>query len=314
LRSTVTQWRINAVGAALAAIFLVQIPFVAIAAGADCRDTDSALDYWRPIHEQARNSNEPADSLALELIPCLGSPNPELRDRIGYELFTYWLRSEKLTDSTRHTLLRNLRATMMAPPDAGTENSALARSFSALILSELMRSDSTKPFMTAEERQTLLDSAISSIEGEVDYRGLDAEIGWVHPVAHMSDLLWRFALHAETTTGQAESILDGIRSKVAPTTVSYRFNESDRLARVVTTIISRELVDAENLGTWIAAFEKPTSMQKWSDAFASPEGMAELHNTKLFLRALADQLEGAEIDTGITAPLFELVKGFTQLI
>ena len=55
-------------------------------------------------------------------------------------------------------------------------------------------------------------------------------------------------------------------------------------------------------------------MDNWSDAFASPQGMAELHNTKLFLRALADQLDSSVVDPLISAPLAELVQGFTQLI
>jgi hypothetical protein len=42
--------------------------------------------------------------------------------------------------------------------------------------------------------------------------------------------------------------------------------------------------------------------------------MAELHNTKQFLRSLSDQLAGAEIDPVIAEPLAALVNGFTQLI
>jgi len=284
------------------------------AAEVDCTDTESALNYWRPIREQAPASEAPPDELALDLLSCLGSPNPELRDRIGYELFTYWLRGEKLGDETRRELLAELSSMMAVPPEAIPGDSTFSRSFSALILSEVMRSDANQPFMTAVERQTLLDQSIRSLEQENDYRGLNAELGWIHPVAHMSDLLWRFALHAETSAAQAESIIAGVRNKVAPTGIFYSFNESDRLARVVTTLIQRELVDTDRIVQWIKSFESPGSMEKWSGAFMSPQGMAELHNTKLFLRALADQLDGADIDAAITDSLEDLVQGFTQLI
>jgi len=133
-------------------------------------------------------------------------------------------------------------------------------------------------------------------------------------VAHMADLLWRYALHPKTDTEQAAQILDAVRSKVGPTSVSYAFNEGDRLARVVTTLITNELVDAESMAAWISGFENPQSMEKWSEAFQSPDGMAELHNTKQFLRSLSDQLAGAEIDPAIAEPIAELVDGFTQLI
>ena len=176
------------------------------------------------------------------------------------------------------------------------EGAGLRRSFSALTLAEIMRSDSITPFMDEAARQDLLDAAIAALEGESDFRGLDAEIGWVHPVAHMADLLWRFALHSETTPEQARSILGAVDSKIAPISVSYSFNEGDRLARVVSTMIRRDLVEAEAIARWLEGFQKPRSMVRWSDAFQSPAGMAELHNTKQFLRALSDQLSEDEID------------------
>lgn len=284
------------------------------AAETDCLDTRAALEYWRPIRAQAPQFAAPADTLAVSLVACLRSPSPELRDQIGYALFTLWLRSDMLSEDTRRNLLGELALLLATPAPAKPDDSVFARSFSALILAEVMRADSKQPFMSDSERQALLDLAVQSIERENDYRGLDAELGWIHPVAHMSDLLWRFALHPETSSEQAESILAAVQSKVAPTTVFYGSNESDRLARVVTTVVLRKLISAEKIATWLQTFEAPTSMQKWSDAFASPEGMAELHNTKLFLRALSDQLDGEDVDPVIAVPLAELVQGFTQLI
>lgn len=293
------------------ALLALLVPFSSSdASGVDCLDTDAALEYWRPIREQATTNELPANELAIELVSCLGSPDPELRDRIGYELFTHWLRQEKLSDETRSRLLVELSANL------GNQSKAmgLSRSFSALILSEVMRSDAITAFMSDEQRQALLDKATAAIANEDDFRGLDADIGWVHPVAHMADLLWRFALHPKTDAEQATQILDAVRSKVAPTSVSYAFNEGDRLARVVTTLITNERIDAESMAAWISRFESPQSMGKWSEAFQSPGGMAELHNTKQFLRSLSDQLAGAQIDSAITEPLDALVNGFTQLI
>jgi hypothetical protein len=194
------------------------------------------------------------------------------------------------------------------------EGAGLRRSFSALILAEIMRSDSISPFMDESARQDLLDAAIAGLEDESDFRGLDPEVGWVHPVAHMADLLWRFALHAETTPSQARSILDAVESKIAPSSVSYTFNEGDRLARVVSTMIRRNLLQTDAIATWLEGFETPRSMETWSDAFQSPAGMAELHNTKQFLRALSDQLSEDEIDQEIAEPPQALVDGFTMLI
>jgi hypothetical protein len=277
------------------------------AANVDCSDTDKALEYWRPVRQQAAGNGLPADELAPELVSCLGSPDPELRDRIAYELFTYWLRQEQLSDATRRGLLETLSAKL-----GGRDT--LTRSFSALILAEIMRSDAVKQFMSAAERQTLLERAAAALANETDFRGLDPHVGWVHPVAHLADLLWRFALHPATTTDQAEMLLKAVRSKTSPTDTAYAFNEGDRLARVVSTLIAKATLDPATIGDWLGGFQNPVSMEKWSDAFASPGGMAELHNTKQFLRALSDQLSGSEIDPAISEPLEALVAGFTQLI
>jgi hypothetical protein len=196
-----------------------------------------------------------------------------------------------------------------ASPDA-----ALSRSFSALVLAELMRSDAIEPFLDEAERQSLLDAAAAAIATERDFRGLDNKLGWVHPVAHMADLLWRFALHPSTTPDQDREILRAVRDKVAPTVSAYAFNEPDRLARAVSTLVARNRLPADEIAAWIESFSKPASMEKWSDAFRTPAGMTELHNTKLFLRALSDQLDGEDIDAEISAALASLVQGFTQLI
>ncbi|MGI9261718.1 MAG: DUF2785 domain-containing protein, partial [Woeseiaceae bacterium] len=178
----------------------------------------------------------------------------------------------------------------------------------------VMRSDANNPFMTTSQRDELLPVVAMALDRETDFRGLVPDIGWVHPVAHMADVLWRFALHPDCSSEQATAILSAVRTKVAPTEVSYAFNEGDRLARAVSVLVKRGLLDSQVAGEWISSFQTPNSMDKWSDAFQSPAGMAELHNTKQFLRALADQLAETELDPVIAEPLDALVNGFTQLI
>jgi len=294
--------------AALALALMLAMPLRAHAV--DCLDTDAALEYWRPLKAQVATTGLPADELAIELESCLASPNPELRDGIGYELYAHWLRDGKLSDETRRTLLHDLRRGL----EGGTMDATLRRSFSALILAEVMRSDAQQPFMSDTERQGLLDAAAAALAAETDFRGLDPDLGWVHPVAHMADLLWRFALHPATTPEQAGAVLEAVHSKIAPATVFYRYNEADRLARAVTTAVRRGLVDSATVVAWLKRFQARGSGEKWSTAFQSAEGMAELHNTKLFLRALSDQLAGEDYDPEIADLLHALVQGFTLLI
>lgn len=276
----------------------------------DCLQTAEALEYWRPVREQVSENELPADELALELVDCLGSPEPELRDRIGYEVLTYWLRGEHVTDETRHSLLTTLTTNLRNP----SSDTALRRSFSALVLAELLRSDANAAFMSDAERGSVLQDVAMALEHETDYRGLVHDLGWVHPVAHMSDVLWRLALHPSTDESAAADVLQALGPKIAPTAASYAFNESDRMARVVVVLLQRSLLPAEMVEEWLSGFESPRSMERWGAAFQSPEGMAELHNTKLFLRALSDQLAGIEVDAAVKEKLDQLVQGFTGLV
>lgn len=265
---------------------------------------------WRPVRADAEAFDGEADRLALELVACLASPDPELRDRIGYELMTYWLRGGKLTDHTRGALVAGLSA-RVADRDPGA---GLVRSFSALILAEVMRSDAQQGFMDDAARAEVLGLAAHALVAERDYRGLEADIGWVHPVAHLADVLWRFALHPATTTAETGPILEAVGAQVAPRSVGYVFNEPDRLARVVAALARRGGEEQALVARWLGRFQSPVGMATWGEAFQSPEGMMELHNTKAFLRALSDQLAGVEVDPALSEALAELVAGFTGLV
>jgi hypothetical protein len=237
-----------------------------------------------------------------------------LRDRIGYELFSLWLRAEKLDDGTRRELFAKLRSMLIETPAAAPGDTTFGRSFAALVLAEVLRSDAKQPFLAPGERSSLLEDTLQALDRENDFRGLTADHGWVHPIAHMADLLWRIALHPGTGKAEAERLLDGLRVKVGPTTSAYAFNEGDRLARVASVVIARQLLPPEDVAAWLDEFSAPQSMQRWGDAFSSPEGMTELHNTKQFVRALSDQLNDNDVDPGVTDRLNTLVQVFTDLV
>jgi hypothetical protein len=246
-------------------------------------------------------------ALARDLLPCLGSPNPLLRDNIGYGLYSYWLRNERLDRDSKRFLFNALQAELQS-------DAALERSFSALILAELLRADAIDAFLSANERNGLLGQTAAALQAETDYRGLDAELGWVHPVAHLADVLWRFALHPALGAEQARQIQAAVRAKATPLDTSYAFNEGDRLARVISQLLAREVLPEEAWQRWFAQFELRRDGQDWSSAFSSPQGMAELHNAKLFIRALADQIAGSSISSNLQARVEELVAMFTELV
>ncbi|MEX2130393.1 MAG: DUF2785 domain-containing protein, partial [Pseudohongiellaceae bacterium] len=262
----------------------------------DCAATAENLAFWQEVYNNREDTRIVADALSYDLLPCLGAANSELRDTYGYGLYTYWLRSDRLSVETRtfllHTLTDNLKA-----------SNSLLRSFSALILSELLRADAMDPFIPAAARAVLFDATRVALAAENDYRGLDAELGWVHPIAHMADVLWRLALHPAFSAIEARGILQLVRTQAATDEAAFRNNEGDRLARVIAVLIRTEVLGEQEIVTWLTGFELRLDGEAWGTVFASTAGMTELHNTKLLVRALSDQLEGVELHATITTTL-----------
>lgn len=255
------------------------------AAHAICPDNTETFARWEAVYD-APDVHEP-NTLALELAACLASPNPILRDRYAYELLTYWMRRELIGIETIEQLRGKLQPWLGHGLGESTGKSAYGRAFAALVLSEIVRYDTQHSVFDADVLGSLLNDGMAMLQAEQDFRGLDGVTGWIHAIAHSSDLLWRFARHPAINTDQQRRILDAVAIKVAPAgNHPYVTNEFDRLARVVGAIMQRQELSPVQLTEWVNQFADPRHLSKWSDAFASPSGMAELHNTKNFLRAL----------------------------
>ena len=254
-----------------------------------CPSHVETLDYWQGIKAQATSLD--GNQYALSLADCLASPDPVLRDQIAYEVLTYWLRKNMLSASTSMALTDKLLPWLTMNNDQAASDSALNRAFSALILSELVRADDRTGSAPKLDIKLLTNRATTMFINERDYRGLDPELGWIHTIAHGGDLLWRLSMHSQVTDAEQRSILVALNSQLTrDDTPAFTFNESDRLARVVVAIVNSRQLPAAELTEWIDSVAAPGLLGQWSNAFASVEGMARLHNSKQFLRALREQL------------------------
>ncbi len=291
----------------LAAISLLAMSPASAQSEADCLDTEASLSYWRPIFDNRESDSGYADDFALDLVACLGSDNPTLRDTYGYGLFTHWLRNDALREDTKLELFAVLNDNLQS-------EAVLLRSFSALVLSELLRADAQQAFLTDRERNTLTLRANEALLAETDFRGFDAALGWVHPVAHLADVHWRLALHPQLNVEQARRSLVAIYGKAVTQEAAYTTNESDRLARAVAILIRTEILESDDIATWLSQFATRQNGEAWPTVFSSAEGMIELHNSKSFVRALAEQLAPVELPALVHEQLNDLLDLFRQLV
>ena len=196
-----------------------------------CESNTNTLEHWREIKKNAKAID--ADEYALPLLTCLSSSDPELRDQIAYEVLTYWLRQDKLSADVSYEMKERLLPLLKIGTGEESGHNAFGRAFSALMLSELVRDDRRNTRWLGGDVDELVVLAITMFESERDYRGLDNDHGWVHTIAHGSDLLWRLSRHPKTMVDQQLEILNALTSQINRIDIpAYTFNESDRIARV----------------------------------------------------------------------------------
>ena len=199
-------------------------------------------------------SEESVNQFAIDLLPCVGNPDPEIRDGIVYESLSTLLRNEKLTDDTKTKLLSSLLDTLKGPDDKG----GYLKSFAALDLSELARADRVNPYLTDLRRAELVTATVEYLSGITDYRGYDDRMGWRHGVAHTSDLALQLVLNDQIIEPQLRALRSATSIQVAPNSGhAYIHGESERLARPVLFMARRGAFSQEEWNAWFLSLVDP---------------------------------------------------------
>jgi hypothetical protein len=224
---------------------------------------------------------------ARNLLACLNSPDPTLRDRIAYEAYATWRHDKSLDAATWHSiessLLDNVN-TRKVDPDG------VIKPFAVLVLGEAVKADRAAPYLSEEERRLLLSAAANYLVALRDYRGFDEGVGWRHGAAHAADLLAQLALSPSFGKVEMDRILAATSAQiVAADAHFYIYGEGERLSTVVAAIASREIYTAEEWRAWLVQVVSPAPFKKWDEAYWSQAGLAKVHNTMSFLLALYAQ-------------------------
>jgi uncharacterized protein DUF2785 len=210
--------------------------------------------------------------LAHALLACLSDPDSELRDRIGYEAYSYWRRARALDAATWSDVVATLEQRLGDAPDAA----GVAAPFAALVLADAVHADRDRPYLDAARRGALLD----------------ATTGWRHGVAHGADLLGELVLEPEFGTAQFARILDALATQVAAHDGHvYAFGESERIAAAAARTARRSAVTTADWKRFIDGVTAPAPFARWADAWADIGGLAKRQNTMNFLLALYAELE-----------------------
>jgi Protein of unknown function (DUF2785) len=272
---------------AVASVVLAGILMASTAGAQTCPPTGMTREQLVELKSQefAVADNARRQALALDLLPCLASIDPQLRDGVAFEALAAWMRGKQLSPQTVRSILRRLLPLLDAPYSSNP--AGVLQPFAALVLAEVARFDRVEPFTTDQELQELIDVGTRYLQSVRDYRGFDEREGWRHGVAHSADLMLQLAVNPRTSKAQLDQMLAAIATQIVPAGEhSYTYGEGNRIAQAVFYIARRKLHTADEWRKWFEQVAAPAPFAKWDEVWTSKRGIAKHHNTWAFLTSL----------------------------
>ncbi|GHO44035.1 DUF2785 domain-containing protein [Ktedonospora formicarum] len=273
--------------------------------------------FWLEIaaNEYTLPSGFSASELLPELLENLGSINSDLREH-AYMTLALWIERDCLyTSEELYSVAAQLRSNLrLGLGEEGTD-SVFLRSFSLLVLNNVVDYDNAHPFLQEQDVLEWLKEALAYYQSERDLRGYVSVKGWAHSVAHGADLLLAFAHNRYVHQLELEHILDVVAWRItAPAHEVFIDREDERLAVVVFEALSRELLPMSFLQQWIQGIVKPEGRKPWNEAFNVDEENRAFCNTRQFLNGLYFQLLLRNKQPATSASLREvLVQAIREL-
>lgn len=176
-------------------------------------------------------------------------------------------------------------------------DSVFLRTFSVLLLAEIVHNDNKKHLLEKDQIQSILAKGLWYLDAEKDPRGHIPVKGWAHALAHTADLMLVLGKNRNSGKDNLENILLGIANKlIHSTNWVYIHGEDERLANAVMTILKRDLVAHEFLRNWLQSFTEPE--MTWKGAYMDEAQARAFHNVRNFLCGVligvlsTDELQG----------------------
>jgi hypothetical protein len=254
--------------------------------------------FWRVIanDENALPQGEWVAELTPELLGWLGSTDPELRDEFAYRILAAWIERGQYGADQLRTIAKQMTANLEAGLGEDRTDSVFLRTYSVLILMEVVASDNVSPFLDPADLDGFLEAALGYLRRERDLRSWVPGPGWANAVGHTADLLMMLARSPHLGAAELQRILDAIAERLlTPAPVVFVHHEDERLAYAVLNVLRRDLVDRPRLAAWLDRFAAPPGKDSWRSAFASEGETAARVNVSAFLRALYFQVLLTEI-------------------
>jgi len=252
-------------------------------------------EFWVSIakNDYAIPDGHTSDELIKILFGYIGSTDPELRDDIAYIVYANWLKREMLTKDEVGGHVDELLANLDKGIGETESDSVFLRTFSVLLLAEIVHNDNKKPLLEKDQIKSILTKGLRYLDAEKDPRGHIPVKGWAHALAHTADLMLVLGKNHHIGKDDLEKMLQSIAKKLIHSgNWVYIHGEDDRLANAVTMILQRNLITTEFLKSWFKSFTEPE--KSWSAAYMDEGQTKAFHNVRNFLRSLSEAVRTAD--------------------
>lgn len=245
--------------------------------------------YWQQVHADglAVPTDRPLDELTAELTRMLGDPDPALRDGTAYPTLTTWV-DRGVYDDLLAGLGDGMAAGLLVGLGERDTDTVFRRSFSALVLSDCVARDNSRPLLPGQKILEWGDRLTTWLLREQDLRGYVSGKGWAHAVAHGADSITVLARSPHLATAELTVLLDVIADRVlARTDRLFTSGEPDRLAHATIEVLRRNVVPLTVLEPWVARIAAGAAVRS---AYDGRDPYLVGGNAEAFLRALYVQL------------------------
>jgi hypothetical protein len=222
----------------------------------------------------------PLESLVAELTEMLKSPDPRQRDELAYSTLATWIDRELLPADALDELGDEMATRFTSPQ-------IQVRTFAPLILDCLVTKGRFK--------RSWYDGFAAWYPSEKDLRGHDEELGWLHAIAHGSDLLAAFGRCPQMAPPEVLAV--AADRLVAPADQVWRDHEHDRLGFAIALTLAREDLGPDQAISWLAPVEA-----NWEGRVQGPPS-GELSNAVHTLRMVYLLTETGVRPSGVKEPI-----------
>jgi len=233
------------------------------------------------------------DKLTKELFSYLGSTDPELRDDIAYIVYANFLKRELYSKDRIRGHVKELLSNLEKGIGETETDLVFLRTFSVLLLAEIVHNDNKKPLLDRKLVQSILAKGLWYLSMEKDPRGYIPVKGWAHALAHTADLMLVLGNNRFTDKSDHKHILKATAGKlIGSTNWVYIHGEDERLAGAVMAILERNTVSMEFLEKWLTSFVEPG--RSWKGAYMDDGQAKAFHNVRNFLMSFAEAVRKSD--------------------